>query len=334
MAKLFIGRKGFIITSSEVSQMPLDEITVSAPATIANLGPGYDIIGMALDRPRDILRVALQRDGMDTIEVKGPGSEALTIPAERNACVVAGRAVLERAGAEGYRLKMWLDKGVPPRMGMGSSGASSAAGAFAVNALLGYPLDQMQVLRCAMEGERASCGSAHADNVAPALIGGITAITGYEPLNVIKLPPVEGTAVVEVNPRIELAEEKTKLAREVLPSSVPLGKVVGQMEAFASLLLGIVQKDAALMGRGISGDVIIEPARAKLIKGFNDVKRAAIQEGAHGATISGAGPTVFALTPSQIADVVGKAMVKAFSANSVKSTYAVYQCSQEGTKIV
>jgi len=176
--------------------------------------------------------------------------------------------------------------------------------------------------------------SAHADNVAPALIGGITVITGYEPLNVFKLLPVEGTAVVEVNPRIELAEEKTKLAREVLPSSVPLSKVVGQMEAFASLLLGIVKKDAALMGRGISSDVIIEPARAKLIKGFNDVKRAAIQEGAHGATISGAGPTVFALAPIERADVVGKAMVEAFSANSIKSAYAIYQCSQEGTKIV
>jgi homoserine kinase len=314
--------------------MPSDEITVSAPATIANLGPGYDLMGMALDRPRDILRVELQAGGVDAITVRGLGSESLNIPAEKNACVVAGRAVLAQAGAEKYRLKMQLEKGVPPRMGMGSSGASSAAGAFAVNALLGYQLDQMHVLRCAMKGERASCGSAHADNVAPALMGGITVITGYEPLNVVKLSPIESTAVVEVSPRIELAAEKTKLAREVLPSSVPLSKVVGQMAAFSSLLLGIVQKDAALMGRGISGDGIIEPARAKLIPGFIDVKAAAMHEGAHGATISGAGPTVFALAPIERADAVGKAMVRAFTANSIKSVYAIYQCSQEGTKIV
>ncbi len=314
--------------------MPSDEIKVSAPATIANLGPGYDLMGMALDRPRDVLRAALQAGGMDTIAVTGLGSESLSIPAEKNACVVAGRAVLSQAGKASYRLKMRLEKGVPLRMGMGSSGASSAAGAFAANALLGYPLDQMQVLKCAMEGERASCGSAHADNVAPALLGGIIVITGYDPLNVIKLAPVEGTAVVEVNPRIELAIEKTKLAREILPSSVPLSVAVTQMGAFSSLLLGIVRKDAVLMGKGISSDVIIEPARAKLIPGFNDVKRAAMQEGAHGATISGAGPTVFALTPLGKADAVGKAMVKAFSANSIKSVYAIYQCSQEGTKIV
>ncbi|HRU82024.1 MAG TPA: hypothetical protein P5168_05685, partial [Candidatus Methanomethylicus sp.] len=113
-----------------------------------------------MDRPRDILRVELQAGGVDAITVGGLGSESLNMPAEKNACIVAGRAVLAQAGVEKYRLKMRLEKGVPPRMGMGSSGAHSAAGAVAVNALLGDPLDRMHVLRCAMEGERASCGSA------------------------------------------------------------------------------------------------------------------------------------------------------------------------------
>lgn len=291
-------------------------------------------MGMALDRPRDTLRAKLKTSGEDTVVVVGLGSESLSLPAEKNACVVAGRAVLKMAHAEGHHLEMHLDKGVPPRMGMGSSGASSSAGAFAVNALLGYPLDHMQVLRCAMEGERASCGSAHADNVAPALLGGIVVITGYEPLNVVKLAPLPETAVVEVSPMIELAAEKTKLAREVLPSNVSLKATVDQMGAFASLLLGIICKDASLMGRGISSDVIIEPARAKLIPGFKDVKIAAIEEGAHGATISGAGPTVFALAPQNKADVIGRAMVNAFAQNSIKSAYAIYHCSEEGAKIV
>lgn len=312
----------------------LSEITVSAPATIANLGPGYDLMGMALDRPRDTLRARLKMNGADTVAVTGLGSESLALPAEKNACVVAGRAVLKQANAEGHFLDMHLNKGVPPRMGMGSSGASSAAGAFAVNALLGYPLDHMKVLRCAMEGERVSCGSAHADNVAPALLGGIVVITGYNPLNIVKLAPIQDTVIVEVSPMIEMAVEKTKLAREVLPSDVPLKATVDQMGAFASLLLGIICKDAALMGRGISNDMIVEPARAKLIPGFKDVKRAAIQEGAHGATISGAGPTVFALAPPGKADGIGKAMVDAFSQNSIKSAYAIYHCSEEGAKIV
>jgi homoserine kinase len=212
-----------------------------------------------------------------------------------------------RSRSREVQAKEALEKGVPPRMGMGST-VRLLSRAFAVNALLGYPLDQM--LFEMRNGRREGILWIGMRYVAPALLGGITVITGYEPLNVVKLSPIEGTSVVEVSPMIEVAAEKSNLAREVLPSSVPLGKVVGQMAAFSSLLLGIVQKDAALMGRGISGDGIIEPARAKLIPGFIDVKAAAMHEGAHGATISGAGPTVFALAPIERADAVGKAMMR------------------------
>jgi len=306
-------------------------ITVSSPATIANLGPGYDIIGMALENPRDILEVRIAEGGKDSIDVTGVGSA--TVSSGRNASAVAGRAVLTAAGAEGYSLRMSLKKGVPPRMGMGSSGASSAAGAFAVNELLGRPLGDMDLLRCAMEGERAACGSAHADNVAPALFGGVTVLLGYEPLSLYRLDPLE-LEVAVVSPELELGDEKTRAAREVLPPSVPLATVVGQMGSFASLVIGILRKDAELIGRGVSGDAIVEPARSKLIPGFYDVKRAAISSGAYGCSISGAGPSMFALCPAGRGEVVAEAMVSKFADSGIISKSIVVACGREGTIVV
>lgn len=309
-------------------------VEVSAPATIANLGPGYDLMGMALDTPRDFLRVSLVKSGSDEIEVEGIGGETISAEPDQNSSMVAARAVLRRVGVTGYGLRMILKKGVPPRMGMGSSGASSAAGAFAANVLLDGPLGETEVLECAMEGERAACGSAHADNVAPSLLGGITAILCYDPIRVMKLRPLGGVEVVEVTPELEIAQEKTKLAREVLPPSVMLATVVSQMSSFALLLLGIMKNDPKMAGEGISGDQIVEPARAKLIPGFFEVKKAALEAGAYGCSISGAGPSVFALAPQGMGMQVGERMVDQFSAAGVKSKFSLHRISEEGAKVV
>ncbi len=307
---------------------------MSAPATIANLGPGYDLMGMALDNPKDFLRASLIKSGKDEIGVEGIGGDTISTDPDKNASFVAARAVLRRAGVTGYGLKMQLKKGVPPRMGMGSSGASSAAGAFAANVLLDSPLKEIEVLECAMEGERAACGSAHADNVAPSLLGGITVILRYDPLKVMKLRPLARVEVVEVTPELELAQEKTRLAREVLPNSVMLGTVVSQMSAFALLLMGIMEGDPRMAGEGISGDRIVEPARAKLIPGFSEVKEGALKEGAYGCSISGAGPSVFALVPQGRGMQVGERMVDRFTAASVRSKFSVHRISEEGAKVV
>ncbi|MEN3006605.1 MAG: homoserine kinase [Candidatus Methanosuratincola petrocarbonis] len=309
-------------------------VEVSAPATIANLGPGYDLMGMALDSPRDFLRASLIKSASDEIEVEGIGGDTISAEPDQNSSMVAARAVLRRAGVTGYGLKMLLKKGVPPRMGMGSSGASSAAGAFAANFLLGGTLSEIEVLECAMEGERAACGSAHADNVAPSLLGGIIAILRYDPIKVMKLRPLVGVEVVEVAPEVELAQDKTRLAREVLPASVMLRTVVSQMGSFALLLMGIMKNDPEMAGEGISGDRIVEPARAKLIPGFLEVKKVALEAGAYGCSISGAGPSVFALVPQGMGAQVGEKMVDQFSAAGVRSKFSLHKISEEGAKVV
>jgi homoserine kinase len=310
------------------------EVTVSAPATVANLGPGYDVVGLALDSPRDVLKLKLTKRGRNSLVVSGVGGESISSAPERNSCMVAARAALEAAGKGGLRLEAELTKGVLPRMGMGSSGASSAAGAFAVNHLLGDSFGGDELLACAMEGERAACGAAHADNVAPALFGGITVITGTDPPRVVRLDPPKNVSIVIVSPKVKVGDEKTKTAREVLPKHVPLPTVVRQVSAFSSLLLGIVKGDLALMGRGVSGDVIVEPARAKLIPGFRDLKKTALDAGAYGFSISGAGPSVFALSPPEKGESIAKAVVKAFGDEGLESSYGCYNIGKEGAMVV
>jgi homoserine kinase len=310
------------------------EVKVSAPATIANLGPGYDIVGLALDRPRDVLKAKLSKVGRDSLVVSGIGGETISPAPEKNSCAVAARAVLGAVGRSDLCLEMELSKGVPPRMGMGSSGASSAAGVFAVNKLLGSPLGSDELIVCAMEGERAACGAAHADNVAPALLGGVTVMVGMNPPRVIRLDPPRDVCVVIVSPKMKVGDEKTKLAREVLPKSVPLPTVVGQVSAFSALILGLMRGDPALMGRGISGDVIIEPARAKLIPGFGHLKRVALEAGAHGFSISGAGPSVFALCPPRRGKAIAEAVAGAFTEEGLESSHGCYRCGEEGAMVV
>ncbi|MGA2573065.1 MAG: homoserine kinase [Candidatus Methanomethylicaceae archaeon] len=310
------------------------EIKVSAPATIANLGPGYDLVGLALEKPRDTLTVSMSKSGKDKLKISGVGSETISPASGKNACMVAGRAVLEATGKGTRSLEMTLSKGVPPRMGMGSSGASSAAGAFAVNLLLGKPLSIEELLRCAMEGERAACGAPHADNVAPALLGGVTVILGFDPLRVIRLDPLKESEIVIISPELDLGDEKTKLARDVLPPAVPLSTMVRQMGAYSSLILGLMIKDPRMTGRGISGDVIVEPARAKLIPGFSELKVAALEAGAYGFSISGAGPSVFALCPVEKGEDVGRVVKGRFAKEGVASKYGVYRCGEEGAKVV
>jgi homoserine kinase len=310
------------------------EVMVSAPATVANLGPGYDIVGLALDGPRDTLKLRLARSGKDCLAVSGVGGETISPAPGKNSCIVAARAVLVAAGNSSLHLEADLKKGVPPRMGMGSSGASSAAGAFAVNHLLGDPLKSDELLACAMEGERAACGAAHADNVAPALFGGITVITGMDPPRVVRLEPPKDVCMVIISPKVKVGDEKTKMARDVLPKSVPLTTVVRQVSSYSSLLLGIVQGNPALMGRGASGDFIVEPARAKLIPGFDRLKKRALDAGAYGFSISGAGPSVFALSPPKKGETIAKAVAEAFGEEGLESSHGCYKIGKEGAMVV
>lgn len=292
-------------------------------------------MGLALDRPRDILEVKMVEGGHDdSIKVTGIGSNSISKDPANNACMVAARAVVKAAGMESCSLEMVLEKGVPTRMGLGSSGASSAAGAFALNRLLGEPFSKEGLLRCALEGERAACGAPHADNVAPSLFGGLTVILCYDPLRIMRLDPPRGVEIAVISPAIELGDRKTKMVREVLPAEVPFSMMTRQMGSFASLLLGVLKDDPRLMGAGISGDMIVEPVRARLIPGFSQLKRAALEAGALGFSISGAGPSVFALCSPRMGEAVGRAVQSKFAEQDVDSNHSTFKCSMEGAALV
>jgi homoserine kinase len=267
--------------------MARDEVSVYAPATVGNVGPGYDVLGLALEAPGDTLRARrTDRPGVRLLRVTG--EFALPPADERNTACVAARLTLERLGSP-FGLELELHKGLPIGSGMGSSGASAAAAATAANLLAGAPLLPEQLVSACAGAEAAACGAAHADNVAPALLGGVTIVRGPE--DVSRVPTGLDLALALVSPADPLP---TRRAREAIPGAIPTGEVIHNMAQVASLVLALTTDDAGLLRRALS-DRIAEPRRAPLVPGFAEVKRAALEAGALGASLSGAGPTTFGL---------------------------------------
>jgi homoserine kinase len=237
-----------------------------------------------------------ERPGIEIVAVTGDlGS--LPRAAERNAAGVAAGEVLRHPAAAGRAagLRLWLHKGMPLASGLGSSGASAAAGAVAANEALGRPLGPEALVRCAMAGERAACGAAHADNVAPAVLGGIVLIRSYDPLDLVRLPAPDGLFMVVVHPHCEVstADARARLAGRTFA----LPDIVANAGNLAALVAALHRGDLALLGRSID-DRIVEPLRAAMIPSYADVRSAARDAGALGCAISGSGPSMFALCDS------------------------------------
>jgi homoserine kinase len=269
-------------------------VRVFAPATVSNLGPGFDVLGLALHRPGDIVEAEVaDRPGIELVDVTGDGG-SLPRAAGRNAASVAAGEVLRHPAASGRAagLRLWLHKGMPLASGLGSSGASAAAGAVAANEALGRPLGPEALVRCAMAGERAACGAAHADNVAPAVLGGIVLIRSYDPLDLVRLPAPDGLFMVVVHPHCEVstADARARLAGRTFA----LPDIVANAGNLAALVAALHRGDLALLGRSID-DRIVEPLRAAMIPSYADVRSAARDAGALGCAISGSGPSMFAL---------------------------------------
>lgn len=293
-------------------------LRIFAPATIANLGPGFDVLGLALSAPGDVVEAELSdRPGVEIVEITGDNGGLSKDPI-RN---VAGRAaadVLRRAGEQHgittQGLRLWLHKQMPLASGLGSSGASSAAGAVAANELLGRPLNQRDLLLCAMEGERAASGTPHADNVAPSVLGGVVLVRSYEPFEVLSLPVPPELRVVVVHPhcRVSTAQARTLVKNR----GYSLDHIVPNLGNIAALVLALCRNDLALLGRSID-DKLIEPLRATLIPGFSAVKDAALSSGALGCSIAGSGPSVFAFAADdETAMRIGAAMQAAFKSEA------------------
>jgi homoserine kinase len=266
-------------------------IEVRAPATIANLVCGFDILGMALDNPCDTIRMRLLP--YPEIVLHAVNDDSIPLVPEKN---TAGRALMAFQSRihDSPGFEVWLEKGIRPGSGLGSSAASAAGAVVAANLLLGEPLDQLELVLCAMEGESASSGAGHADNVAPCIYGGVTLVRSTSPLDIVKLD-YPRLYVTVIHPHIEV---RTSDARSILRRQIRLEDAVKQWGNIAGLIAGMQKGDFNLIGRSLQ-DHLIEPIRSMLIPGFNRMRDAAMNAGALGGGISGAGPSIFVLAASR-----------------------------------
>ncbi|MBD3749060.1 MAG: homoserine kinase [Sphingobacteriales bacterium] len=279
----------------------MESIKVFAPATVANVVCGFDILGFAVNEPGDELIMEMtNKPGVNIISIEGDEGKLPLDPA-KNTVSATVISLLRYLGKEGIGLNIKLKKMMPMGSGLGSSSASAVAGLFAANELLGKPLSKLELLPFAMEGEALACGHGHADNVAPALFGGFTLIKSYEPLEVISLP-VPKLYCALLYPHVDVP---TRDARQIIRSKVLLKDAVTQWGNIAGLISALYTQDYDLLGRSMK-DVIIEPIRSILIPEFDRMKEMALGNGALGFGISGSGPTVFSLFKS--ADAAQKSL--------------------------
>lgn len=307
------------------------EVIVFAPATVANVACGYDVLGFAIDEPGDYIVVRhSEQPGLKISAITGDEGKLPTAP-EKNTAGVAALDLLHHLGMGDRGIEMEIHKRMPFGSGLGSSAASAVGGAYAVNLLLGEPLSKKQILPFAMTGEASADGAWHADNVGPCLLGGIVFIRDNDELDVAQLPVPDNLWAAVVHPDIEIL---TKVAREILPKEIPLRNVTQQIGNLGGLLCGLIQSDYGLISRSIH-DVIAEPRRQKLIPEFYRAKRAAMAAGALGFSISGAGPSVFALCEGQkTATKVGAAIAKVFTGISLGNQVHISSINQGGVRIV
>lgn len=306
----------------------MNEIKIFCPATIANLSCGFDVLGLCLDNVGDemVVRKSAQK-GIRITKIVGAD---LPLETENNVSGVAGLALLETVNPDfGFEIEIY--KNIKAGSGIGSSAASSAGAVFGINALLGNPYEIKDLVQFAMQGEKLACGNAHADNVAPALLGGFTLVRSYSPLDIIKIESPSELYATVVHPQIEL---KTSDARSVLKQTVSLKSAIMQWGNVGGLIAGLYTKDYDLIGRSLH-DEIVEPLRSVLIPGFDSIKQAALENGALGSGISGSGPSIFALSKGvATAEKIAKAMCEVYEAINLPYEIHVSKVNSEGVKII
>jgi homoserine kinase len=301
-----------------------------APASIGNVSCGFDVMGMAVDAPGDEVIIELNDSGTVTIKNIEGDNGKLPLKAEEN---TAGVAVIEYLKSVGSKqgAEITLLKNLPLGSGMGSSAASAVAAVVAINHLLGNQLKKSELLPFAMQAEFVACGSAHADNAAPSLLGGLILIRDNHPLDIIEIPTPDELICVLVHPHIEV---KTRDARQVLRQSVPLKDAITQWGNTAALVAGMMKPDYELIGRSLQ-DVVAEPFRSVLIPGFHAIKLKAVETGALGCGISGSGPTMFAFCKGKdVSQKVGDAMQKEFALIGLQSEVYISGVNKEGARII
>jgi homoserine kinase len=306
----------------------MNEIKIFCPATIANISCGFDVLGLCLENIGD--EMIIKKSSQKGVRITKIVGADLPLETEKNVSGVAALSLLESVETSfGFDIEIY--KNIKAGSGIGSSAASAAGAVFGINELLGNPFTRKELVHFAMQGEVLASGSAHADNVAPAVLGGFTLVRGYNPLDVIKIDsPTELYATV-IHPQIEL---KTSEMRAVLQPMVSLKSAITQWGNLGGLIAGLYTSDYELIGRSLH-DEIVEPLRGKFIPKFNEIKEAAISQGALGAGISGSGPSIFALCKGkEIAQKVAESMRKIYHETAIPYDIHISKINSEGIKII
>jgi len=306
----------------------MDEIKLFCTATIANVSCGFDVLGMALDKVGDEMIIRkVAKKGVKITKIVG---QDLPLETEKNVAGVAALALLSKTNTEfGFEIEIY--KNIKPGSGIGSSAASSAGAVFGINELLGNPFSKHELIEFAMQGERLASGVAHADNVAPALLGGFTLVRSTDPLDVIKIHTPSELYATVIHPQIEV---KTSDARQILKKSVPLKTAIKQWGNIGGLISGLYTEDYDLISRSLK-DHIVEPIRSILIPAFDAVKKESVKAGALGAGISGSGPSIFALSKGlEIAKNVGDSMKSVYNKVGIEYEVHISKINTGGIQII
>ena len=298
------------------------EVTGEAFCSTANLGAGFDVFAMALNRYSDKVRVRRTQGRKIRIIAKGPYAHQIPRDVGKNSAGPPAVALIRRARAK-MGLEIMIVKDVPLGLGLGSSGATAAACTKAMDHLLELELSNDELVTVASLGEKAVAGSAHPDNVAASLIGGFVIVVG-SPFKTIAIKPPSNLAAILVTPILPERDNKTRLARKIVPKNLEVKKAVLNIGRASAIATGFARGDIEMVGSGMH-DEIAEPYREEFIPGYRDAKKAAVEAHAAGASISGAGPSVLALVNRDRHDPrpVAKAMVRAFARNRVRSTFFI-----------
>ena len=304
-------------------------IKIFAPATVSNVGCGFDTIGFALNEPGEIVVVSLRND--DKIMIKKISGDNGTIPysIKKNTASVAVSYFLKSYNEKNIGVDLEIRKKMPTGGGLGSSAASAAAAVYGLNKLLGSPFKKIELLNFALQGEAVASGGIHADNVAPALLGGITLIRDYNPIDIIKIPVPKKLYCTILHSNVII---ETKKARKLIRDEISLTSARKHFGNMGTLIAGFYESDFEKIGKAIE-DEISEPVRSKLIPGFYDIKNAALNSGAYGCSISGSGPSIFAFSKSKKdAEKIGIAMRKAAHNNNLKTNIFISTINNKGPK--
>lgn len=306
----------------------MNEIKLFCPATIANISCGFDVLGLCLETVGD--EMIIRKSDVKGIKITKIVGEELPLETSKNVAGVAALALLDAIDYKfGFEIEIY--KNIKPGSGIGSSAASAAGAVFGINELLGKPFNRKELVEFAMKGEAIASGSEHADNVAPAILGGITLVRSSAPLDIIKIESPSELFATVIHPQIEL---KTSEMRAVLQPMIPLKSAILQWGNLGGLIAGFYTSDYELIGRSLH-DEIVEPLRGPFIPKFDVIKKTALENGALGSGISGSGPSIFALSKGiETANRIAKAMFVIYEDMNMPFEIHVSKVNPEGVKII